>query len=65
MQTVIQTIVVILFFALAVWYLYRRFKGIADPNQSSCGCGGCGGCSTPPKTAKPKELFDETNLPRD
>ncbi len=49
MQTIIQTIVVILVFALAVWYLYRRFKGIADPSQSDCGCSGCGGCSSGPQ----------------
>jgi hypothetical protein len=65
MQTIIQTVVVILFFALAVWYLYRRFKGIVAPNPSSRGCGGCNGCSMHPETTKPKELFDETNQPLD
>jgi len=61
METIIQAVVLILFFSLAVWYLYRRFKGIVDPNRSSCGLGGCGGCSTQPKTENPKEPFDEKN----
>jgi hypothetical protein len=59
METIIQTIVIIFIFALAVWYLYRRFKGIADPNHSSCGCGGCGGCSEEPKMTPKIEKIDE------
>ena len=61
METIIQTVVVILFFALAVWYLYRRYKGIVDPKPSSCGCCGCSGCSAQPKTIGNNESFDETN----
>jgi hypothetical protein len=61
METVIQSVVVILFFALAVWYLYRRFKGIVDPNPASCDGNGCGGGSMQPKTTKKDERFDETN----
>lgn len=36
-----EIIVVIFFFALAVWYLYRRYKNMLNPNSTSCGCGGC------------------------
>jgi divalent metal cation (Fe/Co/Zn/Cd) transporter len=60
METIIQTIVVILFFALAIWYLYRRFRAILNPNQSSCGCG-CSGCSPEPKPAPKIENADEKN----
>ena len=40
-----ETLLVIIFFAIAVCYLYRRFRRLFDPNQSACSCSGCGGCS--------------------
>jgi hypothetical protein len=41
-----ETIVVILFFIIAGWYLYRIFAKALKSEGSSCGCGGCGGCSS-------------------
>jgi hypothetical protein len=48
METLLQGIVVTLFFVGAVWYLYRRIKKVFNPKRPSCGCG-CSGCSTEPK----------------
>lgn len=41
METALQIIIVIAIVAVAVWYLYRRFRRIVDPGQPACGCG-CG-----------------------
>lgn len=42
MNTAIQIVIVVAVVALAVWYLYGRFRKMIDPSQSSCGCGsGC------------------------
>lgn len=48
MNTVVQIIVVVAVVALAVWYLYGRFRKMIDPNQSSCSCGSGGCCSRRP-----------------
>ena len=34
-------VVVFLVLGVAVWYLYRRYKNIVNPDSASCGCGGC------------------------
>lgn len=36
----IDIIIVAVVVALAVWYLFHRFKKMFDPEQG-CGCGGC------------------------
>lgn len=59
MSSILQTLVVIVFFIGAVYYLYRRFRNITNPESSSCGCGGCGsGCDAnthPPTWQDPKQ----------
>ena len=46
-----EILIVVIVFAAAIWYLYRRFKGLMDPKQPSCSCSGCGGssCDAAPK----------------
>ncbi len=54
MNTVIQIVIVVAVVALAVWYLYGRFRKMIDPGQSSCGCGsGC--CSRQPPVVQDKD----------
>lgn len=43
-----ETIIVILIVAVAVWYLYRRIVCAVKADSPSCGCGGCGGCPAQP-----------------
>jgi hypothetical protein len=54
-----ETIVVILIVALAVWYLYRTFSKSFKGGQSSCGCGGCDGCSNAPQGDNKKAASKE------
>jgi hypothetical protein len=56
-----EIIAVILFFAVAVWYLYRRFKSIVDPDQPSCSCSGCSGCCPEPETLSKQGPSNEPN----
>lgn len=44
----IQTLIMILIVAVAVWYLYRRFRATFKAENGSCGCGGCSGCPAGP-----------------
>jgi len=44
----IQTLIMILIVAAAVWYLYRRFTATFRSQNRSCGCGGCDGCPAEP-----------------
>ncbi len=54
-----EIIAVILVFVIAAWYIYRRFRRIADPGQTGCGCGGCGGCTPPsPDERKSRQASD-------
>jgi hypothetical protein len=53
-ETNMETIAVMIVFAIAVGYLYRRFKNVANPDQHSCGCSGCGGCAAPKNDPKQK-----------
>ena len=56
-----EIIAVILFFGIAVWYLFRRFRNIADPNQSFCNCRGCECCSTASKILTSKRPSNDQN----
>jgi hypothetical protein len=56
-----QTIIVIVIGALAVWYLYRTFSRSVKGGPSSCGCGGCHGCPAAPGT-DPKGMACEREL---
>lgn len=55
MNTAVQFIIVVAVVALAVWYLYGRFRKMIDPNQSSCGCGSGSCCSRRPPAAQRDE----------
>lgn len=57
MEPYLQTIVVIIFFMAAAWYLYRRFRNLFNPEQPSCGCGcsGCGGEAKKPSECEVSE----------
>jgi hypothetical protein len=54
-----EIIVVIIISALAVWYLYRRFRIMYKGDQSSCGCSGCDSCAAAPKTTRRADQADE------
>jgi hypothetical protein len=56
-----EMILAILFFGIAVWYLYQRFRNIVDPNTATCNCSGCNGCSAPSDTLTPKGPSNEKN----
>jgi hypothetical protein len=50
----IQTLIMILIVAAAVWYLYRRFSATLRSENASRGCGGCDGCPAGPATISEK-----------
>jgi hypothetical protein len=53
-----EIIAVVLFFAVAVWYLYRRLIGAWKVEQPSCGCG-CDSCPAAPKPDAEEKRSDE------
>ncbi|WP_419657305.1 hypothetical protein [Desulfosarcina variabilis] len=57
-----EMILVILFFGIAVWYLYRRFRNIVDPNTNTCHCSGCSGCCAKPTNLSEQGLANEKRL---
>ncbi|BBO76507.1 hypothetical protein DSCW_39240 [Desulfosarcina widdelii] len=57
-----ETIAVIFFFALAVWYLYRRLLKNLKGGPLSCGCSGCDTCPSGSKTGMKIEQSDEKKL---
>jgi hypothetical protein len=55
-----EIIAVVLFFAVAVWYLYRRLIGAWKVEQPSCGCG-CDSCPAAPKPDAEEKRSHEEN----
>ena len=56
-----EIIAVAIFFAIAVWYLYRRLIGAWKTDRPTCGCGGCEGCPVAPKPDSEQKRPDGKN----
>ncbi len=54
-----EIIAVAVFFAAALWYLYRRLVSAFKTDRPACGCGGCEGCSIAPKPDSGEKRPDE------